>query len=178
MAKSKKTLNKKNKERNINHNNIEISSSSNDASKIVKCVIIVIAIFAVMYLITLLILNNSSSDYTKRDIETSIQYSEILAGTSFQKKDKEYLVLFYNSENDAKYLDDVSNYQAKDNHLPIYYVDLKNKMNSSVVSEESNKEAKNASDLKVKSPTLIKFVDNEISEYIDDKDEISKYLSE
>lgn len=178
MAKSKNTENKKNKKKNINHTNIEISSSSNDASKIIRCIVIVIAIFAIMYLITILILKNSSSDYKERDIETSIQYSEILAGTSFQKKDKEYLVLFYDSDKDAKYMDDVSNYQAKDNHLPIYYVDLNNKMNKSVVSEESNKDAKNASELKVKSPTLIKFVDNEISEYIDDKDEVSKYLSE
>lgn len=179
MAKSKKTSNNKNKTKKNTHANIEVgkTSFSNETSKIIKCIIIVAVIFAVMYGITVLILKNAPYEYTKEDVKTSIQYDEILAGTVFQKKDSEYFVLFYHADSDSKYMDMVSDYQAKDSHLPIYYVNLDNKMNSSVLSEESNKEANDASELKIKDVTLIRFKEGKIDEYIDDSSKISEALS-
>lgn len=179
MAKSKKTSNNKNKTKKNTHSNIEVGNTpfSNETSKIIKCILIVVVIFACMYGVTVLILKNSPYEYTKDDVQTSIQYEEILAGTSFQKKDSEYFVLFYHAESDSKYMDMISDYQAKESHLPIYYVNLDNKMNSSVISEESNREAKDASELKIKDVALIRFKDGRIDEYIDDSSKISETLS-
>lgn len=179
MAKSKKTSNNKNKIRKSTQSNIEIGNTylSNEMSKAIKCILIVAILFAIMYGITVLILKNSPYEYTKEDIKTSIQYDEILAGTSFQKKDSEYFVLYYHADSDNQYMNMLSDYQAKESHLPIYYVDLDNKMNLSVISNESNKEASNASELKIKDVTLIRFKDGKIEEYIEDASKIREALS-
>lgn len=179
MAKSKKTSNNKNKMKKSTQSNIEIGNThlSAEASKVIKCILVVAIIFVFMYVITVLILKNSPYPYTKEDVKTSIQYDEILAGTSFQKKDSEYLVLFFHTDSDSEYMNKLSDYQAKESHLPIYYVDLDNKMNQSVISEESNSEASNASELKIKNVTLIRFKDGKIDEYIEDSSKISETLS-
>lgn len=179
MAKKKKTTNKK--KTNVNTKK-EILNNLSDTktSNIIKCIVAVLIIFAIMYLITVLILKKSSADYiTKNDEKTTIQYSEILAGTSFSKKESEYLVLFYDfkSDNASTYEGLYSDYKAKDEHLPIYYVDLSNTMNKSVVSENSNHEASNAEELRINGVTLIKFENNKISEYIEGEEDISNYLN-
>lgn len=184
MAKQKKATKNVNKKKKTNQTSKEVLKNSygNDELKNgIKCVVIVLVIFAIMYLLTLLILKKASTDYITKDNEkTSIQYSEILAGTSFDKKDNEYLVLFYDMNEDEKekytYANLVSNYEAKDEHLPIYYVDLSSALNKSVVSEESNKNAKSAEELKINGATLIKFNTEGIVEYIEGKDSISDYL--
>ena len=178
MAKQKKATKNVNKNRKNIQTSKEVLKNSygnDELNKVIKCVAIVLAVFIVMYLITVLILKKSSTDYITKDEEsTSIQYSEILAGTSFNKKDSEYLVLFYDMDEDNTYADLISNYEAKDEHLSIYYVDLSNALNKSVISEEeSNKEAKSVEELKINGATLIKFTNNSISEYIEGEESIS-----
>ena len=50
-------------------------------------------------------------------------------------------------------------------------------MNQSVISEESNSEARDASELKVKGVTLIRFKNGKIDEYIEDSSKIKETLS-
>ncbi|MCI8347453.1 MAG: hypothetical protein HFJ12_05885 [Bacilli bacterium] len=151
-----------------------------EETKIIKCLVIVLIIFGFMYLVTTLILNHSEdSIYQKKKENTSIQYDEILLGTTFQKKDNEYLVLFYNVGLDTKgtYGTLISDYDAKERTIPIYYVDLGNAMNKSCLSSESNERATNASELKINDTTLIKFSNQNIEEYIVGEEEISNYLN-
>lgn len=184
MAKQKKATKNVNKKKNINQTSKEVlnnSSSNEELINGVKCVVIVLVIFALMYLVTLLILKKSSTDYITNEKEsTFIQYSEILAGTSFDKNDNEYLVLFYDMNKDEEenytYTNLVSDYEAKDEHLPIYYVDLSSALNKSVISQEANKEAKSAEELKINGETLIKFNNEGIIEYIEGEEAISNYL--
>ena len=181
MTKQKKTTKSMNKNRKNIQTSKEVlknTSSDDELKKGIKCVVIVLVIFGLMYLLTVLILKKSSTDYITKDKEnTSIQYSEILAGTSFNKKDNEYLVLFYDmSDDDSKYSSISSDYEAKEEHLPIYYVDLSNVLNKSIVSEESNKDAKNAEELKINGGTLIKFNTEGIIDYIEGEEAISNYL--
>ncbi len=181
MAKQKKTTKNTNKNRKNIQTSKEVlknSYSDNELKKVIRCVVIVLVIFAVMYLLTILILKKSSTDYiTKEEETTSIQYSEILAGTSFSKKDNEYLVLFYDmSDGSSKYSSVASDYEAKEERLPIYYVDLSNVLNKSIVSEESNKNAESAEELKINGATLIKFNTEGIVDYIEGEETISNYL--
>lgn len=179
MAKKKSTTNKKGNTTQTSKEVLE-NLSTPELSSIIKTVVIVLLVFGVMYLFTILILKKSSLDYIKKDTEkTSVQYSEILAGTSFDKKDNEYLVLYYDrsSDDNSVYENLYSDYKAKDGHLPIYYVDLSKALNKNVVSEESNKEATSASELKIKNATLIRFVDNKIEEYFEGEEEIKNYFN-
>lgn len=188
MAKKTNTKNKPKKKVNnkkvankrvTNSKRIIETSTNNEVSKVVKCIIIVLIILLLVYLLTLYITKNSTDSVVKENTEnTTIQYDEILVGTSFKQSPKEYLVLFYNVDTDinSTYYTLKSDYEAKDDALPIYYVDLGSKLNSDCISAESNENAKNASELKINDTTLIKFTDNKISEYIVGGEEISNYL--
>lgn len=182
MATNKKTTKMNKKVKSTQNRKEVLNSISNETSlsNIVKCVLIVLVIFVLMYFVTLLVLKRASLDYiTKDNDKTSIQYSEILAGTSFLKKDSEYLVLFYDMSSDEKstYENLYSDYKAKDEHLPIYYVDLSKSFNKSVLSDSSNKEAKNGEELKINGSTLIKFKDGSIDEYFEGEEEIKNYFN-
>ncbi len=182
MAKTtkKKKINKTNKNAHTKKEVLNNIENDHSISKVIKCIVSVLAIFGIMYLLTVLILKKSSTDYITKDVEkTTIQYSEILAGTSFDKKDNEYLVIYYDLKEDDNsiYQTLLSDYEAKDNHLPIYYVDLSNSMNKSVISTESNKEANSVAELQINGPTLIKFSNHKIIEYIEGKEDISNYLN-
>lgn len=177
MAKSKKSTNKNKKNIQTRKEVLNSNIYGSESRKIVTCIVTVLLIFGIGYLVTNIILKNSVADYiTKNNDKTTLQYDEILSGQSFDKKDKEYLVVFFNTEEDTIYQTLISNYDAKDSHLPIYYVDLKNRMNQNCVSTESNKNATSSSELKINGPTLIKFTDNKISEYIEGEEAITNYL--
>ena len=178
MSKNKKKVNKvKTNNKNKRIDNVETSYKT-DTKKVVICLLTVLVILGLTYLITVLIVNKSAKREYKPE-SSSIQYEEILLGTTFHKKDKEYLVLFYDVKDaDASvYSDLISDYQAKDNSLPIYYVDLSNTMNKDCISAEANRDATNAQELKINDVTLIKFSSNEISEYLIGKEEITNYLN-
>lgn len=179
MATNKKTT-KTNKRVKTTHTNKEVIDNLSGSS-IIKYTIAVLVILGIMYLLTILILKKSSLDYISKEPEkTSIQYSEILAGTSFSKKDSEYLVLFYdgNSDDASTYEGIYSDYKAKDEHLPIYYVNLGKALNKEVVSKNSNREASSAEELKINGATLIRFKDNKIEDYFEGEEEIKDYFKD
>lgn len=177
MTKSKKTSNKNKKNIQTRKEVLNSNIYGSESKKIITCIVVVLVIFGLGYLITNIILKNSVTDYiTKNEDKTTIQYDEILSGQSFDKKDAEYLVVFFNTEEDPIYQTLISNYQAKEEHLPIYYVDLKNKMNQNCISNESNENANSSKELKINGPTLIKFTENKITEYIETEESITEYL--
>ncbi len=184
MAKKTNSKNKKKKTTNnkkvVNNKKIiEKNISNNKNSFVIKCIVIVLVILLLVYLLTVYITKNSTDSVTKEKKEnTTIQSDEILLGTSFKQTDKEYLVLFYNVDTDinSTYYTLKSDYEAKEDALPIYYVNLASKLNSDCISTESNEDATNASELKINDTTLIKFTNNEISEYIVGGEAISEYL--
>lgn len=157
-----------------------INKKDNEASSIIKTVVIVLVVICLVYFFTVYITKHSTDSVKKITREdTTIQYDEILAGTSFSKKDEEYLVLFYNvdDDNNSIYDEIKSNYEAKEESLPMYYVNLDNSLNKSCISKDSNKEATTAEELKINEATLIKFTNNKISEYITGETKIKDYLN-
>ena len=178
-TKNKKTKTTNNKKVENNKKLIEKNLNNDKTTNAVKCALIVLVVLGLVYLLTVYITKNSTDSVVKeRKENTTIQSDEILVGTSFKQSDKEYLVLFYNVDTDinSTYYTLKSNYEAKEDALPIYYVNLASKLNSDCISAESNENATNASELKINDTTLIKFTDNQISEYIVGGEEISNYL--
>ena len=179
MAKNKNTAKKNNNYKTVQNRKDVLNSGmyATEMSSVVKCIVIVLIIFGLFYLLANYITKKSVADYiTKTNDKSTIQYDEILSGQSFNKKDDSYLVLFYNVKTNPVYTDLFSNYQAKDNHEPIYYVDLSNRMNQNCIATESNKDATNSNELKISGPTLIKFTNNQITDYIEGEEDITSYL--
>ena len=186
MAKNTKkknnNKNEKKKQTKKENKNIKLdvkgSADTEQISKVFKYLLVVVIIFVAVYFLTDYITNHSSnSNYKKTVGEATIQSDKILAGSTFNQKDEEYYVLFYNVIDNATYTDTYTTYKEKEDHIPIYYVDTHEGLNRDYVGEDINEEPTEASEIKVNGPTLMKIENKEVVEFITDEDEIKEKLS-
>lgn len=151
-----------------------------EISKLVKVLVTVLAFFGLFYLLTIYLTTKDGSNKYKKIVDAAVvQYSEILVGTSFSKSG-EYIVVYYDKSDEdinSIYTPLISSYKEKDEHLSIYNVDMSNSFNKSFSYLVSNSNPSNISDLKIAGPTLIKFTDGKVDEYIEGKEDITNYLS-
>ena len=94
--------------------------------------------------------------------------------------DGEYLVLYYDESNkdiNNEMSSLVNTYKNSSDHLTIYTVNMNSPFNSKYSSTSSNTNPSNASEMKINGPTLIKFGNNKVEEYIEGSEDISNYLS-
>jgi len=134
---------------------------------------IILGIFIVAYLIIGIFVTKEIKWFqgnNEKDEVTTIQYTTILAGETFNQNADEYYVIFADSEgyNYATYQTLINNNLDK----KIYLVDLDNPLNNKYISEESDSSVQNASNLKVKDNTLIKISNKNNVLYIEGKDNI------
>lgn len=177
MAK-KKT---QNKQKNISKQIDNMSNSNKEWMKIVRILLIVFCFLGIFYLLTVYITNNSgdSTSSTKENdsTETEIQYDKILAGSSFSLNDSEYLVIYYDNSDEelsSEISTQLSTYSGEYN---VYTVDLSSAFNKKFISDgEVNRSPKDVSELSLNSPTLIKFKDGVVVDYVESIDSIVEYL--
>ncbi len=175
--KNVKTKQTKKESKNINLN-VKGSTDTEQISKVFKYLLVVVIIFVVVYFLTDYITNHSSDSNYKTNVgEATIQSDKILAGSTFNQKEDEYYVLFYNVIDNATYTDTYSTYKTKEDHIPIYYVDTHEGLNRDYVGEDVNEEPTDASEIKVNGPTLMKIENKEVVEFITDEEEIKEKLS-
>ena len=115
--------------------------------------VIIILVFCGFYFLTVYLTGRGDSTSTNTTTsDGSISYTDIMAGRSFSMPENEYLVVYYDRE-DSDVLTTlstaVSSYRLKEKHLTIYTVDMSNSFNKVYVSEESNPNPAEASELKV-----------------------------
>lgn len=141
-------------------------------------IIVVVAVLVVlfMYFLTTRILAKDDSSNEDKVRENAIQYDEILAGESFNKTG-EYYVIYYDSTNQYSSISSlISSYQLNNTETKLYSVDISNGMNSKYVTD-GKIVTKDASSLRVKDNTLLKFSNGEVSEVITDTSEITSFLN-
>lgn len=152
------------------------SNSSNDITKFIKLFVIVLVVLGLFYLLTIAILDNDNGD--KKAQESVIQYDEILAGSSFDMNSDEYFVVYYDytDTNLADLAMQVYNYTYSGS-VKLYSVNMNAGFNKPFVAEESsNTSPKNVNELSIKGPTLIKFVNGAVVEYIEGSENIISKL--
>ena len=115
--------------------------------------------------------------------KTTIQYTEILAGSSFNRKESEYLVVYYDmsdSENEdtTSINSTISSYTNSSATLTLYTCDLSSSFNKLyVTTNEPNTNPVTAEDLLINGPTIIKFSGGKVIEYVYGKNEVENYLN-
>jgi hypothetical protein len=133
-----------------------------EEKNIQKILLGTIAFLTLVYIITAIITGEINLKKDKKEdepTETSIQYSEILAGETFNRPESEYYVIFYKFDNkDAVTVQTIlDNYAQKENAIKIYRVDLTNSFNQSIYTDGiAVLNVNNVSNLKVKDYSLIK----------------------
>lgn len=141
-------------------------------------IIVVVAVLVVlfMYFLTTRILAKDDSSNEDKVRENAIQYDEILAGESFNKTG-EYYVIYYDSTDQYSSISSlISSYQLNNKDVKLYSVDLSDGMNKKYITD-GNIVTKDASSLKVKENTLIKFNNGKVDEVITDMNEITSVLN-
>ena len=169
----KKELKKKEESKKIENVN-----NSPSVKGIIRTLVIVALVFGFFYLLTYVLVGDFGKDDDTKE-ETKIQYDEILAGSSFSMNTSKYLVVYYDFDADdaSEILSAIYTYEAKSDALKVYTVDLGNALNKNSVSEKSKKDPKNATELAINGPTIIRFRDGMVREYIEGKDKVVNYLS-
>ena len=172
--KGQKIVNKKKKEKIE-----EVTDNFNGNIKSVLFVVIgVLCFILAFYILTLFITGKDNASTTDNDTtqDSSFSYTKIPAGRSFSIDNGEYLVVYYNEEEDNSIEESIHTYRNS-NNLKLYTVDMGDPINTKYKSEESNTTPSKASELKIKGSTLIRFNDNNVEEYIEGNDSIIDYLN-
>ncbi len=173
------------KHRNIDKKIDRMGSNFSENWTHVLFVVLGVFIFLGIFVLLTVYITNKNSTTTETDTDdstsTTIQYEEILAGSSFSMNKEEYLVLYYDMSDESlatELASKVMDYQNSA-QLSLYTVDLSSAFNQKYVTEnDSNLSPTKASELKVKNPTLIRFSNGTVAEYIEGEESISNYLSE
>ena len=144
--------------------------------KFVTTLAILLLIFVITYFLIGLFYTKEINFNKKEDesAEISVDNTTILIGQLFDQVQSEYYVLIYDvSDKDSSIASWLSVYKNKDNALSVYTVDSTKKFNSKyITNDNSNINDSDLSNLKVKSPTLIKISNKSISEYIEGEEDI------
>lgn len=149
-------------------------------------ILVVLLCVGALYLATRLfvtkdLFKDKNDTETEEVISGEIDYEVAIMGTILQKADKEYYVVIYDQSDKGKYVADmltlVFAYNEKENHLPVYTVDLSNKLNEGYYDPENvNVDAQAVKDMKVGDITLLKVKKGKITKYIVDYAKMEKEL--
>ena len=113
---------KNNKNKKIIERQYKNNDENNEFIKILKITIGVLLFFGIVYLIAGVLTGEIKFNKDEKE-EVSIQYSEILAESTFKQKDNEYYVIYYDfSSNESVLIDAITNDLSANNK--VYKVDL------------------------------------------------------
>lgn len=152
-----------------------VVKEENNMKKMLKIVFGLIAFFAILYLLLGIFVTKEIKWFDKSNNNNSSNGSgvtnSILASAIFKQSPEEYYVYFYDFSDEDKKI--TSAITTNITNLQVYRVDTSSAMNSKYVSDETNKDAKNLEQLKVKAPTLIKITGETITEYYESNEIIN-----
>lgn len=144
---------------------------------IVVSMVVIISLI-VVYFITALVTGEinfgSKDDSNDSNNNVSTYDNMIMASTTFDKLEDEYMVIFYSEKDKTDNLDlNITSYKG---NIKLYKVNTDEVINKFVLSEEENSGATNKDELKIKPPTLIIIKDKKITYYTSNEDEIVQKL--
>lgn len=147
------------------------SMNSDEVGRLIKMVVIVTVVFLLFYAVTLIVTKEKKQEVVKTP--ATIQYKEILLGNILKQPNDNYYVLVF-GDNDAYSI----YYETKlDGQKTKYYkVNIDNPLNNSFVSDESNLNVNNISDLKVSQSTLFEIKNKKIIKAYEGNEKIIEYL--
>lgn len=150
-------------------------SAGTELKKLSTIFTIIVGIVCLFYIITVFVTKGESGlEYQSDDKISTISYVDILASDIFSK-DGTYYVLVKDNEDQYISLYDtyISAYEADEDALNIYYVDLNDALNKKYKSDESNL---SKDDLKFNGTTLLKISNGNIDSTYSDSESISGHL--
>ncbi len=147
------------------------------ALSFVVVLVIIIALLALLYFLNGKYVSKDlfQDETTTTTTEAKYDPSKILAANIFDIDDKEYMVLLYDSKDDKEavlYTSSVNAYTSED--VPLYTVDLGNKMNKNYYDQDGKENTKptKASEVMVTRSTLMVIKKGKVTSYITEPKDI------
>ena len=168
----------KNKSKNENKKVVERYEKDNVDNNLYGKLIVVLVVISILCIFYLLTLRLTSGDVEENDLtneETVILYDEILVGSSFNRSDDKYFVVYYdmsNHEEAQEVSSAITKYESNEDALPVYTVDMSDVLNKKYVSSVANEKANKASDLRIDGVTLIRVKDGKLDKYLDGENKV------
>lgn len=155
-----------------------------DYMRVIKISVGVLIALALVYFGTAILSGEIKLKKEKKEkTVTTISYSEIMAGETFNRSPIDYYVFFYKTSDTYNdyYKELVKSYNYKTESLPFYFVDLDDKVNEEylIADDDTNEYGKpsNISDLKVKDPTIIRIRNKQVFEFVTGRDEVLNFFN-
>ena len=178
MAKNNMKLKYKAQKRE--RNKVKETTPSEEALNILKTFVGILVFLGVAYLCVLGMakLGLFEKGYTAPEAkDVTIDTDYISIGSVFNRKDKTYYVIFDNYSDNYKKDSYIEALLKNKTDMKVYKVDMGANENKKFISDEENTNPKNASELKIKGVTLIKFNKGKVEKYISGSEKIEEYLS-
>lgn len=161
--------------------NTYIEDNDNYIGRFIGTIFGILVVLVIAYLLVGIFLTKTIKFGKDKEEPTvaTIDNSTILIGNIFSQKEEEYLVVIYdvNNKDDKTLTNWISYYKSKNTEMTVYTVDSENKMNAKyIVEKDSNKDAKEVSELKVIAPTIIKINNGSITEYYEGETAVKEML--
>lgn len=167
-------MKKQNKDKIMNESDNKVFSFITTVAGIIILLIVVYLVIGIFFTKEI---DFKDKEDNKEKSNVTIDNKTITAGQIFDQKDNSYYVLIYDFDSKLTNLSTFASlYSSKENSIPIYKVDSRNKINSNFISKESNQKPTSYSDLKIKSPTLIKIENKKVISYIEKEEDIKNVL--
>lgn len=147
----------------------EISSSTDEGTKLIKIILIIGVIFAIVYFATGYVskyMNKKNSNQNETDAAAVIQYDEIMIGEILNQKPEEYYVLVIKEDDpySSLYQSLLTTYKNKEGHLNVYTASLSSGFNQKYIGEEENLKPEQITQFKTKGKVLLKVKDKKITD--------------
>lgn len=164
----------KNRQKRLKNNGY-VNTDTKEIKNLILITIGILALAVGLYFLTDKLLSKD----TQKPNEVNFDYSICTVGTMFNRPYEKYYVFLYDetSEEASQYKTLLDNYTSKEESEKIYYVDLSNKFNSKYVSDTSNNNPKNPSEVKIKGSALILISNGKVSKYYEKLGDYEKILN-
>lgn len=179
MAKGKRNTRNNSRNKTLKKVEAELSEDVSLKSRLIV-VVCVLAFIGLFYLLAIHITNKNANVDPNENVNESSDYSEILLGSTFNRSESEYIVVYFDKDNEeinSTIGTAVLDYVAKEDNLTTYTVDMSNMYNKNYnTTEDTNKSPNNVDELRINGPTLIKISKGNVVEYIEGLDAVKDYL--
>ena len=179
MAKGKRNTRNNSRNKTLKKVESELSEDVSLKSRLIV-VVCVLAFIGLFYLLAIHITNKNANVDPNENVNESSDYSEILLGSTFNRNESEYIVVYFDKDNEeinSTIGTAVLDYVAKEDNLTTYTVDMSNMYNKNYnTTEDTNKSPNNVDELRINGPTLIKISKGNVVEYIEGLDAVKDYL--
>lgn len=146
-------------------------------------IITVIMVLVTFYIISIYATGGKIFNFKKDSNEdVQIQYSEILLGRSFDMGGNYFVIYFDKTDSENEQTIELTNlvtdFQTNSSGASIYTCDLGNVFNKPfVTTEEPNTNPYGAEDMLLNGPTLIRFSDGKVAEYVYGYENVTNYIN-